>query len=277
MGESLLTMSIVGLITGFIFSMPIAGPISILITSNALKGRMRYCNLIAVGASIADFVYVYIAVFGITKLYRFFKPAMPYILGLGAIFIIFIGYRVFRSKLDLEHLEETEPRTIKPIRKDKGGFYTGFMINFLNPTLVFGWLTTSVLVITFISSLGFNTGGLDTMVDQNVSTLNSTDGRAIENSRIASYLKPDTLKFLRNRELQKPFTRPAWFPLLISLSYALPLAIGSIAWFIVLGLIIARFRHRINLRILTGIIHGLGILLCFFGLFFAYSAIKLLI
>lgn len=277
MGESLITMSIVGLITGFIFSMPIAGPISILITSNALKGKMRYCNLVAVGASLADFVYVYLAVFGITKLYRFFKPAMPYILGLGAIFMIYIGYRVFRSKLDLEHLVETEPKTIKPIRKDKGGFYTGFMVNLLNPTLIFGWLTTSVLVITFVSALGFDTGGLNTMVDQNVKTLNSGKTQLIENPHSGSYFKPDTLKFLRNRESQKEVAKPAWFPLLISFAYALPLAIGSIAWFIILGLIIARFRHRINLRILNGIIHGLGILLCFFGLFFAYSAIKMLI
>ena len=37
--ESIITMSIAGFLTGFIFSMPIAGPISIMITSNALKGQ----------------------------------------------------------------------------------------------------------------------------------------------------------------------------------------------------------------------------------------------
>lgn len=277
MGESLITMSIVGLITGFIFSMPIAGPISILITSNALKGKIRYCNLVAIGASIADFVYVYLAVFGITKLYRYLKPAMPYIMGVGAIFILFIAYKVFRSKLDLEHLDEKEPKTIKPIPKDKGGFYTGFMVNFLNPTLVFGWLTTSVLVITFVSALGFDTGGLNTMVDQNVAVLNSGKTQVIESPHSGSHFKPDTLKFLRNREPEKEFVRPTWFPLLISFAYALPLAFGSIVWFIILGLIIARFRHRINLRVLNGIIHGLGIMLFFFGIYFAYSAIKMLI
>jgi threonine/homoserine/homoserine lactone efflux protein len=277
MGESIITMSIVGLITGFIFSMPIAGPISILVTSNALKGRMRYCNLVAIGASFADFVYVYIAVFGITKLYRYFKPAMPYFLGLGALFIIYVGYRVFRSKLDLEHLEEIEPKTGKPIKKHKGGFYTGFMVNFLNPTLIFGWLTTSVLVISFISALGFNTGGLDTMVDQNVKALNSSGHQVIENSRVTSYLKPDSLKIFRNHVAPKPATLPAWFPLTISFSYALALSLGSIAWFILLALTIARFRHRINIRILHWIIRGLGIILCCFGVFFAYSAIKMLV
>ena len=71
MVESLITMSIAGFLTGFIFSMPIAGPISIMITSNALKGRLRYCNLFNLGASFGDFIYVFIAVFGLTKLYTF--------------------------------------------------------------------------------------------------------------------------------------------------------------------------------------------------------------
>lgn len=277
MGESLITMSIVGLITGFIFSMPIAGPISILVTSNALKGRIRNGNMIALGASFADFVYVYVAVFGITKLYPFVKPAMPYILGLGSVFIIYIGYRVFRSRLELDHIEDIEPKTGKLIRKNHGGFYTGFMVNFLNPTLIFGWLTTSVLVITFVASIGFDTGGLNTMIDQNVKTLNSGNSRIIENPDAPAHTRLDTLKFLRNREPRQTVARPTWFPWLISFSYSLPLAIGSIAWYVILALVIARFRHRINIRILNGIIHGLGILLCCFGLFFAYSAVKLVL
>jgi threonine/homoserine/homoserine lactone efflux protein len=62
-------MSIAGLLSGFIFSMPIAGPISILITSNALKGRLSYCNRVNLGASFADFTYVFIAVYGLTNDY----------------------------------------------------------------------------------------------------------------------------------------------------------------------------------------------------------------
>lgn len=269
-------MSIVGLFTGFLFSMPIAGPISILVTSNALKGRMRYSNLIAVGASFADFVYVYLAVFGITKLYRFYKPAMPYILGLGAIFIIFVGYKVFRSRLELDHIEDKVIKTGKPIPVDKGGFYTGFMVNFLNPTLIFGWLTTSVLVITFISSLGFNTGGLNLMIDQNVNTLRNNHGLVLQDSKVESFLKADSLKFFKNHKPAEATVLPTWFPWLISFAYALPLAIGSIAWYIIMALIISRFRHRINIRVLNGIIHGLGIMLCLFGIFFAYSAVKML-
>jgi len=276
MGASLITMAVVGLIAGFIFSMPIAGPISILITSNALKGRTHYCNRVAIGASFADFVYVFIAIYGVTKLYSWYKPAIPYILLGGALFIIYVGYRIIRSKVDLEHIEEINPKTGKPFPKGRGGFYAGFMVNFLNPTLIIGWLTTSVLVISFISSLGFDTGGLDSMIDQNVRTLNTIDGQVIDNPDVRTYLKTDTLKFFKNHQPEQPVSRPASFPVQISLVYAFSLAIGSILWFMLLALVLSRFRYRINLRILSGIIRSLGIVLCGFGVFFIYTAIKLL-
>jgi len=276
MGESLITMAIVGLITGFIFSMPIAGPVSILVTSNALKGRIFYCNRVVVGASIADFIYVFLAVFGITKFYPFLKPAMPYILFVGGLFILFIAYKVFKSKLDFDHLDDKGPKPAKAIKQHRGGFYTGFMVNLLNPSLIFGWLTTSVLVISFISSLGFDTGGLDIMVDQNFKTLSIADSSVVEHSALSPHIKADTLKFLRNHAVQAPTERPEWFPETISLVYALAVAVGSIAWYLILTVVIARFRRWINLRVVNGIIHGLGIILFCFGIFFGYSAIKML-
>lgn len=277
MWNSVLTMIIVGLAAGFIFSMPVAGPISILVTSNALKGRVRYCNLVAIGASFADLVYVFLAVFGITRLYKFIVPAMPYILAGGAFFLFFIGYKVYRTKIDLEHLPEGGDGKGIAYRQGHGGFYTGFMVNFLNPTLIFGWLTTSVLVITFISSLGFNTGGLDSMINKNVTEINGLDKHMIRDSTVPSYFRPDTLKFLKRHPAREESVHPVWFPAVISFSYACAVAVGSIAWFLLLTLILSHLRYRINLNIIRWIVKGLGIILCLFGVYFAYSAIVLLI
>ena len=155
--------------------------------------------------------------------------------------------------------------------------YTGFMVNFLNPTLFFGSLTTSFLVISFIASLGFNTGGLDTMIGENVKTLNSIEGKTTDNQQVHSYFKADTLKIFKNQAPRENTVHPRWFPVLISLSYALALAIGSILWFVLMTLILSKFRNSINPGIVNGIIKGLGIILCLFGLYFAYSAVKILI
>ena len=277
MTESFINMSIAGLLAGFIFSMPIAGPISILVTSNAFEGRLRYCNLVTIGASLADFIYVFIAIFGLTKLYSLYKPAIPYILIAGAIFLLYIGYKTIKKKIDLEHLEEKELAE-KIINKDKGGFYTGCMINFLNPTLFIGWLTSSFFVISLMASMGFNTGGLDTIINQNVKEINSIEGGKIENPQVFSSIQMDKIR-AKKKEVQKsdPATLPKHFHLLISVCYAFFLSVGSIIWFYFLAFVITRYRHHFNIKIVNGIVYSMGVILCIIGLYFGFAAARMFV
>ncbi|NVN95238.1 MAG: LysE family transporter [Bacteroidetes bacterium] len=277
MTESLFTMSLVALIVGFIFSMPIAGPISILITSNALKGRMRYCVLATIGASFADFIYVFIAVFGLTKLYSLYKPIIPYVLLAGAVFLLYIGFKIAKTKLNLDHLDEKQHHS-KKITKERSGFWTGFMLNFLNPTLFIGWLTSSFFVISMVASLGFNTGGMDTMIDQNVQQINNIEGKAIDTQKTISYLKVDSINTLQ-KEIHKVNNAklPNYFPLIISICYAFFLALGSIIWFYYLSYFLVKYRTKLNVVVMNRVIQCLGIALCLFGLFLGYSAIKMFI
>lgn len=274
--ESVFTISLAGLLAGFLFSMPIAGPISILITSSALKGRLRYCNLVSIGASIADFVYVFVAVFGLTRLYSLYRPAMPYIFSVGSIFFLFLGYKIFSTKIDIEHLEDKSHLTEKIARKEKGAFYTGFMINFLNPTLFIGVLTSSFFVISLIASLGLNTGGLEGKMGQNVDEISNIEGKKIDKSQGIS------LEHFQNIHIGKDKARiidqtvyPDYFHLIISICYAFFLSLGSIFWFFLLAFLIVRFRKRINIKVISLFIKGLGIILCLFGLYFGYMAVRI--
>jgi threonine/homoserine/homoserine lactone efflux protein len=275
MTESLITMSIVGLFAGFIFSMPIAGPISILVTSNAFEGRVRYCNLVTIGASIADFVYVFIAIFGLTKFYSLYKPAIPYLLAAGALFLLYIGYKTIKTKIDLEHLEDKQI-TEKIKKKEKGAFYTGFMINFLNPTLFIGWLTSSFFMISFMASLGFDTGGLDTIIHQNVKEINNIVDKKIDQPPVFSNPQFEKIRS-KNMEMKKkePVSLPKHFHLLISVCYAFFLSVGSIIWFYLLSFVITKFRHRISIRIINGIVYSLGVILCIIGIYFGFVAGKM--
>jgi threonine/homoserine/homoserine lactone efflux protein len=276
--ESLLTMAIAGFLTGFIFSMPIAGPISIMITSNALKGRLRYCNLFNIGASLADFIYVFIAVYGLTKLYSFYKPVIPYIFSFGAILLLFLAYKIYNTTFDINHLEDKVHISDKLKRKEKGAFYTGFMINFLNPTLFIGWLTSSLLVISFIAALGFHTGGLAVRIDQNAKEIGNIEGKKIESGQDLALKKLDTIPYLKNRQHRVDNTIfPASFHIVISICYALFIAIGSVVWFYFLTLFIVRYRTRINIKIILAFIKGLGIFLAITGLYFGYKAVMMFI
>jgi threonine/homoserine/homoserine lactone efflux protein len=224
MSESILTVSITGLLAGFIFAMPIAGPISILITSNALKGRLRYCNLVSLGASFADFTFVFIAVYGVTKLYSFYAPVIPYMYTIGAVFFIFLGYKIFTTKFDIEHLEDKTHLVDKIKKRERGGFYTGLMINFLNPTLFIGSLTSSFFVLSLIASLGFHTGGLAVKMDQNLKEINKIEGAPVVDSvalkldhieRFGNYPRPNRYLFLPISILQLVSVMHSFWPLAV--------------------------------------------------------------
>jgi threonine/homoserine/homoserine lactone efflux protein len=278
MGESIITMSLAGLLAGFLFSMPIAGPISILITTNALKGRLRYCNLVNIGASFADFIYVFIAVFGLTKLYSFYKPIIPYIFSFGSLLLIYLGYKIYRTKIDIEHLEDKTHIIEKIKKREKGAFYTGFMINFFNPTLFIGWLTSSLLVISFIAALGLHTGGLAVKIDQNAKEIGNIEGKKIESSQGLAFKKLDNIPILKNKDHHVDQTIfPASFHLLISICYAFFISVGSIIWFYLLAHMIVRFRKRINIKIISAFVKSLGIILCFIGLYFGFQAVRMFI
>jgi threonine/homoserine/homoserine lactone efflux protein len=280
MSETFITIIIAGLITGFVFSMPIAGPVSILVTSNALKGKIRYCNWFTVGASFADLFYVFIAVFGLTKYYSYYKPAIPYMMAAGAIFIFFTGYKIFRTRIDLQEIAgRANALPDKILSHAKGGFYTGLIVNFLNPTLFFGWLTTSFIVISIVSSLGFNTGGLDIMIDQSIDELNSTGQNIIEKPDLPSYLKFDTLQILK-KEQTLPETEELQirnFPLIISVCFAVSLSVGSVLWFFLLAMLIYWFRERISLKFLNILINGFGVILCILSFYIAFRSVNMIL
>jgi threonine/homoserine/homoserine lactone efflux protein len=278
MVESIITIAVAGLLAGFIFSMPIAGPVSIIITSNALKGRLRYCILVSIGASIADFTYVFIAVFGLTKLYSFYKPAIPYIFAVGSILFFYLGYRIISTKIDIENLEDKSHLTEKIQKKEKGAFYTGFMINFFNPTLFIGVLTSSFLVISLIASLGLHTGGLAGKMDRNVREISNIEGRKIDNSKVLPIEQFDNFQKLKSKDHQQDQTiYKAYFHFVISICYAFFISIGGIIWFYLMSFMIVRFRQRINIKVISIFIKSLGAVLCLFGLYFDYLSVRMFI
>ena len=108
MTESLIVVIALGFFAGFVFSVPIAGPISILITSNALKGNLRFCLRLAFGGALIEVLYVFIAVYGLTSLYNLYQKAIPIILIIGSVFLIFVSLKVFKTKLKLEQFKDPD-------------------------------------------------------------------------------------------------------------------------------------------------------------------------
>lgn len=269
--ESLITISVVGFAAGFLFSMPVAGPVSILIVSHALKGERHFALAAASGAAVVDSLYCFIAVYGFTNLYYFYSPFIPYALIVGAFFLFILGYKIRHTHLDLEHIDEQKQPQIKiPRLRKRGRFLNGFMINLLNPTLFFGWLTSSFVMLSFVASLGFNVGGLEGMIESNVENISHNNNVQITEIDSNAFNHSSTPEKI----VKKPSTS---FQLLNSFAYALFIALGSVFWFFHFSRFLVEHRKRIRMDIIDKIIHGLGFALWGFGIYLLYKGISILI
>jgi len=260
--ESFITVLVLGFLAGFFLSIPVAGPISILITSNALKGRRRFCVRTAIGASLVEFLYVFIAIFGIAMLYSAYKNFIPYLLIGGAIFLIIVGYKIFNTKLKIDVLGKND---VTHKIKDEGGMRTGLILNFTNPSLFIGWLASSFMIFSFASSVGFNLGGLDLIVKDNVQVIEQFSDNSISNAPLQDNLPVQTSTANSN------------YKIFLSVVYAFAVSIGSFVWFFNYIKFIIRHREKLKIKYLTFLVQGLGIVLIAIALYLCYQGIVMII
>ncbi len=266
--EALITITIIGFCAGFIFSIPVAGPINVIITSNALSGKLRYCIRTALGASIIEFLYIVIIVFGISSLYSLYRPIIPYLLLAGGVVLIAVGIKIIRTKFSLDNPDEKN--VIKDKLKNKGGMRTGIIINLTNPSLFLGWLTSTFLIFSFVSSIGLHTGGLNLIIKENVNTIREMSGNELKKLK---NLPIDSLKYV-NQDNEEEQTLN---PLLLGTVYGFSLAFGSFLWLYIYSRTIVKFRKKLNLKLVNGIIRSLGVVLLLVALYLIFKAIQLLI
>lgn len=229
-----------------------------------------------IGASFADFVYVFAAVYGLTRFYSVYKPYIPYVLLVGTVFLFFLGYKISKTKIDLTHMDDKNPLAEKIAEKHWNGFWAGFMLNFLNPTLFLGWLSSSFIIFSLVSALGFNTGGLDQNVYNSYTSVNTTPQDSTPGKKALSYFHLDSLKVNQHAASTEALTSvPKYFPVLLSASYAFFLSLGSIIWFYYLVFLLEKYRHRLNINTVNRIIRLLGWILFLLGFLLGYKAIKM--
>ncbi len=266
--EALITIVVVGFSAGFIFSIPVAGPINVIVTSNALSGRLRYCIRTALGASIIEFFYIVIIVFGISSLYSLYRPIIPYLLIAGGAILIGVGIKIIKTKFSLEN--PNEKTIVEDKTKNKGGFRTGILINLTNPSLFLGWLTSTFLIFSFVSSIGLHTGGLNLIIKENVNSIREMSGTELKK------LKNLPIDSLKSVEQNKP-DEETLNPLLLGTVYGFSVAFGSFLWLSIYSKTIVKYRKKLNLKLVNIIIRSLGVVLFFVALYLIFKAIQLLI
>lgn len=128
-------IALVGFILGFFGSVPIAGPIAALVLRRGLQGRTRAGVCIALGASVAEGIYAYLAFWGMGELMAEVPWVEPVSRTVGAALLLLLGL------LFVFHPPQTAdaPDSSETTEGTKRNLALGFSITALNPTLIATW------------------------------------------------------------------------------------------------------------------------------------------
>ena len=153
MGTSILFALLAGSIMGFVGSMPIAGPVAVLVLERGLVRRGREGLGVAIGAATAESIYAFLAYWGLgTVLYA--SPMLLRVSRLvGAGVMITLGIYLATRKSAPRTLEPDNP---VPGGRKRRGFLLGLSVTFLNPTIIVSW----TMVTATVHSTGWVAPGL---------------------------------------------------------------------------------------------------------------------
>lgn len=150
----MLTAALLGFAFGFVTSMPVAGPVSLIVFGRGLQGRSRTGVSLAFGSAIAESMYAYLAFWGFSALLARYAWIEPLSRGLTAVLLTALGVRFARMRTAAPSEQQDTGRQVGI----KRSFFLGLTITALNPTLIATW---SVMVAA-LHSFEVVTFGADT-------------------------------------------------------------------------------------------------------------------
>jgi threonine/homoserine/homoserine lactone efflux protein len=143
MGTHLLFALVAGAVMGFVGSMPIAGPVAVLVLERGLVGRAREGLAVAFGAATAESIYSFLAFWGFGAIVHAAPGILPVSRLLGAGVMIGLGLYLATRKSRPRAVELHGP---EPTGHRRRGFLLGLTVTFLNPTIIASWTVVTATV-----------------------------------------------------------------------------------------------------------------------------------
>ena len=147
----MLTAALLGFVLGFVGSMPLVGPIAILVFTRGVENRARNGFYLALGAALAESGYAYLAFWGFSQLLERYPWIEPTTRAVGAVILTGLGLR-FALRGQLFSVERAGPGAEVG---NKRSFFLGFTVTALNPALIATWTLALTTLYLFYS------GGFD--------------------------------------------------------------------------------------------------------------------
>jgi threonine/homoserine/homoserine lactone efflux protein len=129
---------LVAFVLAFVGSMPIAGPIAVIVLSKGLRGHVRAGVFLALGAAVAEAVYAGLAFLGITAMIERYPVLLPISRLVGCAILLTLGV-VFLLRKHGEPAKKEADDDAKEGTTDLGNAFLGLSITAINPTLIVTW------------------------------------------------------------------------------------------------------------------------------------------
>jgi threonine/homoserine/homoserine lactone efflux protein len=143
----MLSTALIGFLMGVGGSIPLAGPITMLILGYGLEGRIRQAALVALGSALPESIYAALALWGFGALVDEFKWVGPTSHAIAVLVLLGVGlFLILRPPSS----NESSAGTSTEGEGAKRHLLLGLSITALNPALIFNWGAA----VTMIYSLG---------------------------------------------------------------------------------------------------------------------------
>jgi threonine/homoserine/homoserine lactone efflux protein len=146
--------ALLGFLFGFIGSMPVAGPVAVVVFGRGIEDRGRSGLYIAIGSAVAESVYAYLAFWGFSAFLTKYKWIELVSTAAAATILSGLGLRFMFRKPAAERPVQDGKRHVGK----KRNFTLGFLLTALNPTLIATW-TAAVTTVYSLQIVDFDESG----------------------------------------------------------------------------------------------------------------------
>jgi threonine/homoserine/homoserine lactone efflux protein len=141
----MIVAAFLGFVLGYLGSMPVAGPIAVLVFERDLEDRPGDGLYLASGAALAESAYAYLAFWGFSAVLTRYLWVVPTSRAAAALILTGLGLYFLRWRPK----SESEAQGQQPSAHKRSSFFLGLTITALNPTLLATWTAAVTTVYSF--------------------------------------------------------------------------------------------------------------------------------
>jgi threonine/homoserine/homoserine lactone efflux protein len=162
MGIEMLLALLIGAAMGFVGSMPIAGPVAVLVVERSLVRRGREGLGVALGSAAGESVYAFMACWGVGAFLGAYPRVVPVSRIVGAAVLVALGIYLGTHR---RPPRRDPPPGARLEGQKRRGFVLGASLTLLNPTIIASWTVVvtaahgaGLLVPGLLPAIGFAAG-----------------------------------------------------------------------------------------------------------------------